>query len=59
MASTDENKQDYLSVGETALLLRVSRSSVYTAVREGRLPALQLGERGTIRIHRRDLKPKP
>jgi excisionase family DNA binding protein len=59
MASTEGTKQHYLSVGETALLLRVSRSSVYAAVREGRLPAFQLGEKGAIRIARRDLEPRP
>ena len=40
----------YVSVGEAALTLRVSRTSIYRAVKAGTLPAVQLQPRGALRI---------
>lgn len=40
----------FLTVHETAQLLRVDRGTVYRAIADGRLPHLQLGPRGAIRI---------
>jgi PAS domain S-box-containing protein/excisionase family DNA binding protein len=45
---------DYLSIGEAAAHLRVSRVSVWRWIRDGRLAAARLGHR-TIRIRREDL----
>jgi excisionase family DNA binding protein len=47
----------YLSVGEAALALRVSRTSIYRAVKRGTLPAVQLQPRGALRIPTEALWP--
>jgi excisionase family DNA binding protein len=47
----------YLSVGEAALALRVSRASVYRAVKRGSLQAVQLQPRGALRIPVEALQP--
>ena len=44
----------YLSVDETAALLRVDRKSIYKAIRSQRLPALQVGR--TLRVAVADLQ---
>ena len=44
----------YLSPDEVARLLRVDRKSVYSAIRDGRLPALQVGR--TLRVAVDDLQ---
>ena len=41
---------EYLSVGEVAHLLRVSKASVYRAVERGELPAIRLAPLGALRI---------
>lgn len=41
---------EFLSIPETASLLRIGERTAYKLVREGRLPALKLG--GQWRIHR-------
>ena len=43
----------FLTVDECAELLRVDRKTVYTAIRDGRLPALRLGR--LFRIARSDI----
>lgn len=40
----------YLTVREAAALLRLNHATVYRAIADGRLPHIQLGKRGAIRI---------
>jgi excisionase family DNA binding protein len=47
---------EYLSAGEGAHLLRVSKASVYRAVERGELPALRLAPLGQLRIPRSALE---
>ena len=47
---------EYLSVGEVAHLLRVSKASVYRAVERGELPAIRLAPLGALRIPRSALE---
>ena len=46
---------EYLTVAETAALLRCSPKVVRAEIRRGRLPALRLGAKGILRIDRADL----
>jgi excisionase family DNA binding protein len=41
---------EYLTVSETARVLRLSVGSVYRAVDAGRLPSVRLAQNGAIRI---------
>ena len=59
MVKTDADPREYLNVKETALLLRVSASSVYRAVEAGTIPAFRLSERGSIRVPRSAVEPEP
>jgi excisionase family DNA binding protein len=45
-----------LTVDEVAAVLRCSRHSVYRAVARGELRALRVGERGPLRVRRRDVE---
>lgn len=56
----DLTDRPFLSVEEAAELLGVSHSTVTTAIRVGKLPAIQLGEsHRATRIRRADLLPDP
>ena len=44
-----------LRPGEAAEILGVSRSTIYSLIQEGRLPAVKLGRRG-VRVHRAELE---
>ena len=46
---TDQQTQ-YLTVRQTAAILRVSDSTIYRACKKGNLPFRRLGERGHLRI---------
>lgn len=48
----------YLSVGEAALELRMSRTSVYRAIEAGSLPVVRLQPRGALRIPVSALEPE-
>ena len=48
----------YLSVGEVAQELRISKASVYRAVESGSLPAVRLQPLGALRIPREALEPE-
>jgi excisionase family DNA binding protein len=48
----------YLSVGEAALELRVSKQSIYRAVESGNLPAIRLQPLGALRIPADALEPE-
>jgi excisionase family DNA binding protein len=49
---------EFLTVKETAALLRVSKRSVRRALEGGTLPAVRLAEHGSIRIPRSALEAK-
>ncbi len=54
--STLETRQDkLLKVDEAARELKVSRHTVYRAIKAGELPAVTLGENGRYRIRSSDL----
>jgi excisionase family DNA binding protein len=57
MASAADSRK-YLSVGETAHELRVSKASVYRAIESGNLPAVQLQPLGSLRIPADALQPE-
>lgn len=44
---------DLLNINEVAGSLRVSKMTVYRFIRDGRLPAVRIGN--SLRVHRRDL----
>jgi excisionase family DNA binding protein len=48
----------YLSVGEGAHELRVSKASVYRAIESGNLPAVRLQPLGALRIPSEALEPE-
>ena len=48
----------YLSVGEAAPELRVSKASVYQAIESGNLPAVRLQPLGSLRIPADALEPE-
>jgi excisionase family DNA binding protein len=55
--SATNNPGSYLTVKETAALLDLHPISVYRMIREGRLPAVQLGGHGSpLRIDRAELQ---
>lgn len=45
---------EYLTPDEVANLLRCNRKTIYAAIRDGRLPALEIGR--SLRVHRDDLQ---
>jgi excisionase family DNA binding protein len=57
MATAVDNRR-YLSVGETANELRVSKASVYRAIESGNLPAIRLHPIGSLRIPADALQPE-
>lgn len=44
---------DLLNINEVASALRISKMTVYRLVRDGRLPAVRIGN--SLRVHRADL----
>jgi excisionase family DNA binding protein len=48
----------FLSVGEAAQELRVSKASVYRAIEAGTLPAIRLVPHGALRIPSSALEPE-
>ena len=48
-----QHAHHYLTVDETAALLRVTRDSVYRLIHQGKLPAVRIGR--MMRVDRRDL----
>lgn len=50
--STNDDRRLTLTVGETAELLGISRSTAYEYVRTGELPSVVLGRRVLIPRHR-------
>ena len=57
MTTTTDSRR-YLSVGEAAQELRLSRQSVYRAVSSGSLPAVQLSPHGALRIPVEAIEPR-
>lgn len=47
--------QEWLTVPEVAIHLRIPRSRAYELIQGGELPALRIGER-SIRVNRRELE---
>lgn len=41
----DSNESMVLTVGETAMLLRLSKTTVYDQIRQGSVPSIRLGKR--------------
>lgn len=56
--ATAEDSRKYLSVGETAQELRVSKASVYRAIESRNLPAIRLQPLGSLRIPVDALEPE-
>ena len=56
--TTTSDTRKYLSVGDVAHELRVSKASVYRAVEAGSLPATQLQPLGALRIAAEALDPE-
>ncbi len=56
--ATSADSRKYLSVGEAAHELRVSKASVYRAIESGNLPAVQLQPLGALRIPADALEPE-
>ena len=56
--ATAVDSRKYLSVGETAHELRVSKASVYRAIESGNLPAVRLQPLGSLRIPADALEPE-
>ena len=54
--ATAMDSRRYLSVGETAHELRVSKASVYRAIESGNLPAVRLQPLGSLRIPRQSAR---
>lgn len=53
-----EDKMEFLTSEEVADLLKVSVSSIYRLIGEGKLPAIRIGSKGsTVRILKKDLDP--
>ena len=52
------DSRKYLSVGETARELRMSKASVYRAIESGNLPAVRLQPLGSLRIPIDALEPE-
>jgi excisionase family DNA binding protein len=52
------DKRRYLSVGEVAHELPVSKASIYRAVESGNLPAVRLAPLGALRIPAEALEPE-
>ena len=57
MATPVDNRK-YLSVGELANELRVSKASIYRSVESGYLPAIRLAPHGSLRIPIDALEPE-
>jgi excisionase family DNA binding protein len=55
---TTVDSRRYLSVGEAAYELRVSKASVYRAIESGNLPAVRLQPLGSLRIPADALEPE-
>ncbi len=51
----DANEKAWLTVPETAALLRVPRTRCYELIQRGDLPAVRIGER-SIRVNRTELE---
>ncbi len=51
----DANEKAWLTVPETAALLRVPRTRCYELIQRGELPAVRIGER-SIRVNRTELE---
>jgi excisionase family DNA binding protein len=56
--ATAMDSRKYLSVGEAAYELRVSKASVYRAIENGNLPAVRLQPLGALRIPVSALQPE-
>jgi excisionase family DNA binding protein len=56
--TTAVDSRRYLSVGEAAHELRVSKASVYRAIESGNLPAVRLQPLGSLRIPADALEPE-
>ena len=56
MTTTEAHVPEFLSVAETAKLLRLSELTVYRSVWSRRLPAIRLADHGVIRIPRAALE---
>jgi excisionase family DNA binding protein len=56
--ATAMDSRKYLSVGEAAHELRVSKASVYRAIESGNLPAIRLQPLGALRIPAEALEPE-
>ena len=56
--ATAMDSRKYLSVGEAAYELRVSKASVYRAIESGNLPAIRLQPLGALRIPADALEPE-
>ena len=54
--ATVATRPEYLSVGEVAERLRVSRATVYRAIERGDLRALRLNPHGTLRVPAAELE---
>ncbi len=50
---TADTERSFLSPGQAAVVLGVSRSTIYRLLREGRLPSIRVG--GQLRIPKRTL----
>ncbi len=51
----DAGEETWLTVPETAVLLRVPRTRCYELIQRGELPAVRIGER-SIRVNRAELE---
>jgi excisionase family DNA binding protein len=51
----DTDAKSWLTVPETAQMLRIPRSRAYALIAEGSLPAVKLGAR-SIRVNKRELE---
>jgi excisionase family DNA binding protein len=56
--ATSADSRRFLSVGETAHELRVSKARVYRAIESGNLPAVRLQPLGSLRIPAAALEPE-
>ena len=56
--ATVMDSRKFLSVGEAAHELRVSKASVYRAIESGNLPAVRLQPLGSLRIPADALEPE-
>jgi excisionase family DNA binding protein len=56
--ATAMDSRKFLSVGEAAHELRMSKASVYRAIESGNLPAVRLQPLGALRIPASSLEPE-